>query len=66
MFKKHERYQEDGAQSIYRVEKGLPGLPTAARAFNKKLTKSPNNIGLYKCPSSRATFRMAGTNAHEG
>ena len=66
MFKGHERYQDDGTKSIYRVVKGLPGLPPAARAFSYKLAEKLNNVGMHKCASSRAMYRMPGPNAHEG
>ena len=66
MFKGHARYQDDGTESIYKVKKGLPGLPPAARAFSYKLTEKLNNVGLHKCASSRAMYRMPGPNAHEG
>ena len=66
MFRKHERFQDDGTQSIYKVQKGLPGLPTAARAFWKKLAAVLKTMGFEKCPSSHAVYRMPGKAAHEG
>lgn len=66
MFKHHARYQADGTQSIYRVDKGLPGLPPAARAFNRKLRDAYEKIGFTKLPSLRAMIRLAGTSPTEG
>ncbi len=62
----HKRYQDDGTESIYKILKGLPGLPPAARAFSAKLANVLKSMGLNKCDSSRASYRMAGKGAHKG